>query len=137
MFCFSVIRRQLWLIENEGKDPQAAYDIARREFYRQRMRQDIERKVAKEEAMHVGAYFQKSTVAWGMELEDRKFYGFKEWATRRLVMTENARQAMVLGVDARNADAVEELIQSHTAAGGEDEEMPAAAAGEGQAALRI
>ena len=89
------------------------------------MRQDIERKVAKEEAMHVGAYFQKSTVAWGMELEDRKFFGFKEWANRRIVAMENARQAMVLGVDAKTSDEVEELVQSQELAAGEDQEMAA------------
>lgn len=93
----SVIRRQLWLIEHDKLTPQEAYDTARREFYHQRFREDVERKVAKEEALHMGAYFGKSTITWGMELEDRKFYGFKQWAKNRLARIESQKQSMALG----------------------------------------
>lgn len=57
-----------------------AYDIARREFYRIRLQEDIERRVAAEEAEATGAQFGPRYLDIGMELENKEFDNWKEWA---------------------------------------------------------
>lgn len=58
----------------------SAYDIARREFYRVRLQQDIERRVAAEEAEATGAQFGPKYLDIGMELENKQYEKWKEWA---------------------------------------------------------
>lgn len=79
--------------------PARAYDQARKEFYEVRLQQDIERRVAKEEAMATGAYFGKSTLQIGMELEDKIFEEWKAWASAEVIQQEQRRAAMYTGVD--------------------------------------
>lgn len=69
-------------MDNEHKNMMVAYNQARREFYELRHREDVERRVAKEEAMATGAYFGKSTLEVGMELEDIWQEKWKQWAIR-------------------------------------------------------
>lgn len=57
-----------------------AYDIARREFYRHRHREDIERRVAAEEAEASGATFGPRRLDIGMQLENEEYERWKEWA---------------------------------------------------------
>lgn len=57
-----------------------AYDIVRQEFYRLRQEEEVERRIAVEEARMVGAYFGKSTLQVGMELENKQFEKWKSWA---------------------------------------------------------
>ena len=57
-----------------------AYDTARKEFYRLRQEEEIQRRVALEEAKHVGAYFGKTRLDVGMQLEDQEFENWKIWA---------------------------------------------------------
>ncbi|KAK7707071.1 mitochondrial ribosomal small subunit component [Diaporthe eres] len=77
----SVVQRQLWLMENrEGMSKEQAYDIARKELYDIRQQQDIERRVAQEEARMVGAYFGKSRLEVSMELENAVYEKWKKWA---------------------------------------------------------
>lgn len=64
-----------------------AYDMVRKEFYAIRQQEDIERRIASEEARYVGAYFGKSRLEVGMELEDKTFEEWRTWA-----QAENARQ---------------------------------------------
>lgn len=64
-----------------------AYDMVRKEFYAIRQQEDIERRIAAEEARMVGAYFGKSRLEIGMELENKTFEEWRTWAE-----TENARQ---------------------------------------------
>lgn len=64
-----------------------AYDMVRKEFYAIRQQEDIERRIAAEEARMVGAYFGKSRLEVGMELENKTFEEWRTWAE-----TENARQ---------------------------------------------
>ncbi len=88
----SVVQRQLWLMENEKMARGKAYDVVRREFYRQRQHEDIERRVAVEEAQHVGAYFGKKRQDVGMMLEDKEFENWKIWAGKETASRE-ARQS--------------------------------------------
>lgn len=58
----------------------AAYDIARREFYKLRLQEDIERRVAAEEAEATGANFGPSYLEIGMDLENQQYEKWKAWA---------------------------------------------------------
>ncbi|KAI0432336.1 mitochondrial ribosomal protein S25 [Xylaria sp. FL1042] len=81
----SVVQRQLWMMHNvEGMTQAKAYDIVRKEFYALRHEEDVERRIAKEEAMKVGAYFGKTAMQVGMELEDQQHELWKKWATRQI-----------------------------------------------------
>lgn len=85
-----------------------AYDTARREFYFHRHREDIRRRVAKEEALHVGAYFGKGPLEIGMELEDRTWENWKRWAREQIDDEEAARAQMFSGAQVTEVEAVEE-----------------------------
>lgn len=81
----SVVQRQMWLMNEakaKAKDMTAAkaYDQARQEFYAIRHEEDVERRVAKEEALATGAYFGKGYLEIGMEQEDKVYEQWKEWA---------------------------------------------------------
>lgn len=60
-----------------------AYDIARREFYNLRHKEDIERRVAVEEALSTGAYFGLTMNEISMQLEDKQYENWKAWAERQ------------------------------------------------------
>lgn len=76
---------------------QEAYDQARREFYAERMHEDIERRVAKEEAHSTGAYFAETTIKYGMDLEDQVYEEFREWAQKTILEADQARAALSTG----------------------------------------
>ena len=75
-------------MQNEKMSKRKAYDNARREFYRLRQEEEIERRVAVEEAKHVGAYFGKSRLDIGMQLEDHEFENWKIWAGKETANRE-------------------------------------------------
>jgi small subunit ribosomal protein S23 len=74
-----------------------AYDQARKEFYDLRLQEDIERRVAKEEAMSTGAYFGPSRIEIGMGLEDKEFERWKEWASKEVEVLEQRLAALYTG----------------------------------------
>lgn len=76
-----------------------AYDIARGEFYALRHEEDVERRVAKEEALSTGAYFGKSTLEIGMELEDQAYEEWKAWATKEIKVFEQQKEAVYTNFD--------------------------------------
>jgi small subunit ribosomal protein S23 len=90
---------------NHGGMTQAqAYDIARKEFYALRQEEEVERRVAKEEALWVGAYFGKSVLEVGAELEDKTYESWKAWATKEIEAIERQRDAAYTGVGTANED---------------------------------
>ncbi|AEO61486.1 hypothetical protein MYCTH_2311679 [Thermothelomyces thermophilus ATCC 42464] len=89
----SVVQRQLWLMENRGLSKARAYDIARKEFYKLRQMEQIERRIAVEEARMYGAYFGKTDLQVGMELEDAAYENWKKWATEEIAKLEAERTA--------------------------------------------
>lgn len=93
----SVIQRQMWLIKHRSMSKPMAYDVARREFYHHRHLEDIRRRVAKEEALHVGAYFAKGPLEIAMELEDRTWESWKRWAREQIDDEEAARAQLFSG----------------------------------------
>ncbi|KZF25731.1 mitochondrial ribosomal protein [Xylona heveae TC161] len=101
----SVIQRQLWLLNNVPEMTVArAYDQAREEFYALRHEEEVERRVAKEEALSTGAYFGKNYLEVGMELENKAFEQWKEWASQMVTAAEQARTAAYSGTSGAQAD---------------------------------
>lgn len=93
----------------------AAYDQARREFYEHRHLEDVERRVAREEALSTGAYFGKSALEVGMELEDKQWEAWKVWAQKQITAMKQAQGAVLTSID--NDDAAidtkdEEVLHS-------------------------
>jgi small subunit ribosomal protein S23 len=97
LICSSVVQRQMWLIKHKGLSKASAYDLARREFYQHRHRSEIRSRIAKEEAQHVGAYFGKSALEVGMELEDRSWEAWKQWANVQIEDEQASRAQMFSG----------------------------------------
>lgn len=77
-------------MKKERLPAREAYDQARKEFYALRLQEDVERRVAKEEALATGAYFGKSALEIGMGLEDKQYERWRSWASKR--MTENKQR---------------------------------------------
>lgn len=84
----SVVQRQLWLMETQNMSKRKAYDIVRREFYRLRQEEEIEKRIAIEEARYIGAYFGKTRLDIGMQLEDNEFENWKIWAGKETANRE-------------------------------------------------
>ncbi|KAI5289460.1 mitochondrial ribosomal small subunit component [Ascosphaera aggregata] len=85
----SVIQRQLWLLNNvPNMSVGRAYGIARNEFYSARLKEELERSVAHEEALATGAYFGPRMLEVGMQLENNAYDRWKEWAEQELMIQE-------------------------------------------------
>lgn len=78
-------------MEAEGLSKDQAYDKARKEFYKLRHQEDVERRIAREEAQMYGAYFGKTALQVGMELEDKQFEDWKKWASEESLKMEMQR----------------------------------------------
>ena len=105
---YSVVQRQLHLMYTPQRKPSgstpsapmskdAAYDKARKEFYELRHDEEMERRIANEEARSTGAKFGKTASEVGMQLEDEQFEKWKEWAKKEVTMAEQARSAAYSG----------------------------------------
>ncbi|KAI1210714.1 mitochondrial ribosomal protein [Annulohypoxylon truncatum] len=115
-----VVQRQMWMMHTiPGITKEQAYDKARHEFYALRQEEDVERRIAKEEAQMVGAYFGKSFLKVGVDLEDEQFEKWKKWATKQIESVQAERDAAYtsFGVEeeADNVDLDEELAVEDTA----------------------
>lgn len=113
----NVVQRQLWLMEVGGLTKAQAYDQARHEFYQLRQQEDIARRVAVEEARHVGAYFGKTFIQVGLDLEDEHFEKWKGWAAQRIQAEETQRaEANTSVVDSKDDISEEEDILANVVA---------------------
>lgn len=97
----SVVQRTLWLLKNDSKYSGseswlAAYDQARLEFYRLRIRQDTQTRIATEEATMFGAVFGKSFIEKGVEKEQEYI---EKWKVEALEETK-IRQARIVSPSA-------------------------------------
>ncbi|RGP78442.1 hypothetical protein FLONG3_3446 [Fusarium longipes] len=110
-FMYSVVQRQLWLMENEGRSTTDAYDQVRREFYRLRQEEEIEKRVAQEEAKYVGAYFGQTRIDVAHTLEDREFETWKIWAGKETERQEQSRNSEIedFGLE-EEADVTDDLV---------------------------
>lgn len=85
-------------------DKSRTYDTARKEFYALRHEEEVERRVAREEALWVGASFGKGLLQIGMELEDKMYEGWKAWATSEIQTMERQRDAAYTGIGTKSAE---------------------------------
>ncbi|KAI1634689.1 37S ribosomal protein Rsm25 [Biscogniauxia mediterranea] len=103
-----VVQRQMWMMQNiPGISLEQAYDVVRREFYALRHEEEVQQRIAKEEAHMVGAYFGKSFLQVGMELEDKAYENWKRWASKQIeaVRAEQNAAYTSFGGDAEGEDA--------------------------------
>lgn len=77
----------------EDMSKEQAYDVARKEFYNLRQQEDIQRRVAQEEARMVGGYFGKSRLQVSMELEDAMYEKWKKWAESESLKLQAERES--------------------------------------------
>ena len=101
-------------MEQKQLPKEDAYDQARREFYGERMREDIERRVAKEEATHTGAYFGRTMLGIGNEIEDETFEKFRTLAEKNITETEQTRAAVFSGISSLNSSEEPGQVDSAT-----------------------
>jgi small subunit ribosomal protein S23 len=96
----------MWLMTNAGLSQDEAYDMARKEFYALRQEEEIERRVAREEARHVGAYFNKTRLEISMEIEGQEYERWKKWAGEKV--EAQANRTAEITFDDPDADAAPE-----------------------------
>lgn len=94
-------------MHNEGMTKEKAYDLVRREFYALRQEEEVERRIAQEEARMVGAYFGKNRLQIGNELEDHEYERWKDWAATEMAKAEAERENAMptFGGKAKDAEA--------------------------------
>ena len=85
--------------------------MARKEFYDLRLQEDVERRVAREEAMSTGAYFGPSQLEIGMELENKEFERWKRWAQKQVEFQQQTSAAMYTVGATDNEDAAVDADQ--------------------------
>lgn len=88
-----------------------AYDVARKEFYTLRHEEEVERRVAREEASWTGACFGKNVLEVGMELEDKTYESWKVWATKQAEAINLQRNAAYTGLGAGIEEEVEAVVE--------------------------
>lgn len=82
----SVVQRQKWLLENVPDiTMEESYDVARKEFYTLRRQEAIRRKVAREEALHMGAQPERSILQWSMQIENKHYDDWEAWSREQVV----------------------------------------------------
>ncbi|KAI1084011.1 mitochondrial ribosomal protein [Whalleya microplaca] len=122
----SVVQRQMWMMYRDPENPmqkEKAYDIVRREFYALRQEEEVERRIAKEEASMVGAYFGKSHLQVGVELEDKNYESWKKWAGKQIeaVRSEQSQAYTSFGTEAEAEAAPDDLDVDEIMSGVEEE----------------
>ena len=90
----------------------AAYDIARREFYRLRLKEDIERRVAAEEAEATGANFGPSYLEIGMQLENEQHERWKAWARTEAQVIDQRAASLSGAPEIASESQTEEVLAS-------------------------
>jgi small subunit ribosomal protein S23 len=130
------VQRQQWLIEDEyrrtGRTPEdtpheqrqaieeRAYDRARKEFYALRLREDVEREVAREEALHFGAHFRPSENERSLAHEDQAYDFWREWARATVQRQRN----LAAGKGTHDFSEEETAVEADGAAEAEADEPP-------------
>lgn len=91
-----------------------AYDLARKEFYLVRQAEDIRRRIAMEEARYVGAYFGKSRLQISMDVEDKTYDSWRQWAEAQSIKAQAERESAYANFGNEDADKVlaeDELLE--------------------------
>lgn len=109
----SVVQRQLYLLHNVPDISESlAYDIARKEFYAHRLREDIERRVAAEEAQAVGADLEETYNQRSLQTEDQVYEDWERWSKQTVLQNTQRNAAFIgqqVGNDSSSLDLDDEL----------------------------
>lgn len=105
----SVIQRQSYLLRHTSLTPAAAYDTARKELYRVRHYRETEARVAREEALAVGAYFGPGPLEVGMMLEDKAYEDWKLWAEQQTDAAKQLQSSAYSSAESEEAEPAGEL----------------------------
>jgi len=114
-----VVQRQLWLREDDpALSAEKAYDMARKEFYDLRLQEDIERRIAVEEARACGATFGKTYLELGIEMEEKYL---EQWRkdTIAFILRRRQRQSTFKVIEFTSASTEEGFIPAIEAEEGE------------------
>lgn len=101
-----MVQRQIWLMNNRGLAKNEAYDKARKELYQRREREAVMQRIAREEALYVGAEFGKSAVQVGVDLEDKSFEEWRTWANKEVEVMRQVQGSQYSGADVNDTDLV-------------------------------
>jgi small subunit ribosomal protein S23 len=103
----SVIQRQLYLLQTvPNMKVDAAYDIARKEFYDLRRQQEVRMRIAAEEAESTGAVFGKNPLQWGIQVENKQHDDWERWAREQVVLQQQKNAAFAGSTMASEEDAL-------------------------------
>ena len=86
-------------MQHAGLAEATAYDKARKEYYRFRHSKEVAVRVAREEALAVGAYFGLGPLEIGMKLEDQSYENWKSWAIAQAEVIKAARNSSMVGAE--------------------------------------
>lgn len=86
-------------MQNAGLGEATAYDKARKEYYRFRHSKEVAVRVAREEALAVGAYFGLGPLEIGMKLEDQQYENWKVWAIKESQALKQVRNSSIAGAE--------------------------------------
>lgn len=114
-----MVQRQLWLREDDpALSAEKAYDMARKEFYDLRLQEDIERRIAVEEARACGATFGKTYLELGIEMEEKYL---EQWRkdTIAFILRRRQRQSTFKVIEFTSASTEEGFIPAIEAEEGE------------------
>ncbi|EGP83011.1 uncharacterized protein MYCGRDRAFT_50818 [Zymoseptoria tritici IPO323] len=117
----SVVQRQQHLMKAESLPAAKAYDRARKELYRARHFREVQQRVAREEALAQGAYFGPGPLQIGMQIEDKMYENWKEWAVKEIAAakalagsayTGLEQQASIIEGISDESEALQEVVES-------------------------
>ncbi|KAF8453480.1 mitochondrial ribosomal protein S25-domain-containing protein [Terfezia claveryi] len=89
----SVIQYQLHLLQNTKLTLTETYDLARKQFYKIRLEEDIQRRIAIEEALSTGAVFDKYYMDIVFEREGQVLQDWRIKAAQDLAIRKHRRNA--------------------------------------------
>ncbi|SMQ55952.1 unnamed protein product [Zymoseptoria tritici ST99CH_3D7] len=117
----AVVQRQQHLMKAESLPAAKAYDRARKELYRARHFREVQQRVAREEALAQGAYFGPGPLQIGMQIEDKMYENWKEWAVKEIAAakalagsayTGLEQQASIIEGISDESEALQEVVES-------------------------
>lgn len=89
----SVIQYQLHLLRTTSLTKTEIYDLARKQFYQIRLEEDIQRRIATEEALSTGAVFDKHYMDIIFEREGKVLQDWRTKAAQDLAIRKHRRNA--------------------------------------------
>ncbi|EPX72792.1 ribosomal protein subunit Rsm25 [Schizosaccharomyces octosporus yFS286] len=100
----NVVQRTMWLTQYKKMDVQSAYDEARQEFYKLRAKQEIQQRIAHDQAQALGAVFTKSDLELGHELDQAVLNDWFEKASQRSEVFRSKNTDPVIDISSTSPD---------------------------------